>query len=117
MDRGLQFIQSCVRRDINTDDIGYMTKWYINNSEDLSKFFKMVEEGCESKFYDQPNKIKEILKSYLPLKTDSLLERRKMMRREATNIFELTKGFTSEPTDNAMKSALEMAGYVLELTN
>lgn len=44
-------------------------------------------------------------------------QRKKYMREQANSIFELTKGFTSEPTSNAMKSALEMAGYVQELTN
>ncbi len=39
------------------------------------------------------------------------------MRNEAIAIFELTKGFTREPMDAAMKSCLEMAGYVMELTN
>ena len=43
-------------------------------------------------------------------------DRKKHMRKQATTIFELTKGFTGEPTDNAMKAALEMAGYVQELT-
>jgi len=38
------------------------------------------------------------------------------MRKQATTVFELTKGFSGEP-DAAMKTALEMAGYVLELTN
>lgn len=39
------------------------------------------------------------------------------MRKQASNVFELTKGFTTEPTDNAMKTALEMAHYVLVLTS
>lgn len=39
------------------------------------------------------------------------------MREQAIAVFELTKGFTGEPIDNAMNTALEMAGYVLELTN
>lgn len=43
-------------------------------------------------------------------------DRKKHMRKQATTIFELTKGFTGESTDNAMKAALEMAGYVQELT-
>ena len=43
--------------------------------------------------------------------------KRKKMRKEAISVFELTKGFTTEPTDNAMKTALEMAGYVMQLTN
>lgn len=42
---------------------------------------------------------------------------RKEMRKQAISVFELTKGFTGEPTDNAMKTALEMAGYVMQLTN
>ena len=39
------------------------------------------------------------------------------MRSEANNVFELTKGFTAKTEDTAMLAALEMAGYVLELTN
>lgn len=39
------------------------------------------------------------------------------MRKQAITVFELTKGFTVEPTDNAMKTALEMADYVMQLTN
>jgi hypothetical protein len=43
--------------------------------------------------------------------------RKQMMRDKAITIFELTKGFTTESTDGALKSMLEMAGYVMELTN
>jgi hypothetical protein len=43
--------------------------------------------------------------------------RKKYMREQAICIFELTKGFTGEPTSNSGKAMLEMAGYVLELTN
>lgn len=39
------------------------------------------------------------------------------MRNEAITVFELTKGFTTKPTDNAMKTAMEMADYVMQLTN
>jgi hypothetical protein len=39
------------------------------------------------------------------------------MRKQAITVFELTKGFTGEPTDNAMKTALKMADYVMRLTN
>lgn len=39
------------------------------------------------------------------------------MREQATSVFELTKGFSHPPKDEAMKTALEMAGYVLELTS
>lgn len=44
-------------------------------------------------------------------------DRRKYMRDQATTLFELIKGFTTETNDNGMKSAIEMAGYVQELTN
>lgn len=56
----------------------------------------------------------EIEKEYAP-SIDK--DRMRHMRQQATDVFELTKGFNSEPFDNAMKAALEMAGYVLELTN
>jgi hypothetical protein len=46
----------------------------------------------------------------------SLVSKRLEMRRQASNVFELTKGFTTEPTDNAMKTALEMAHNVMVLT-
>jgi hypothetical protein len=46
-----------------------------------------------------------------------IIEKKRRMRNMATSVFELTKGFTTQPKDNAMKTALEMAGYVLELTN
>lgn len=42
------------------------------------------------------------------------------MRKQATTVFELTKGFTPEQRNafgNAMNTMEEMAGYVLELTN
>lgn len=53
------------------------------------------------------------------MKNSSTLDdsKRRGMREEAIAVFELTKGFTGEPTDDAMKTALEMAKYVLELTN
>lgn len=43
-------------------------------------------------------------------------ERAQKMRNSANTVFELTKGFNGEPTE-PMKTALEMAGYVLYLTN
>lgn len=65
MNKALQFIQSCVRRDINTDDLGYITKDYINNLDEEDKFFKSILERCESNFFDQPKTIKSILDNYL----------------------------------------------------
>ena len=65
MDKGLTFIQSCVRRGINTDDLGYITKDYINNLDDEKAFFASIADRCESKFFDQPNTINNILQSYI----------------------------------------------------
>lgn len=48
---------------------------------------------------------------------DSYNEKLQNMRKQANGVFDLTNGFTTETTSNAMKAALEMAGYVLELTN
>lgn len=45
-----------------------------------------------------------------------IVSKRLEMRKQAINVFELTKGFTTEPTDNAMKTALEMAHNVMVLT-
>jgi len=44
-------------------------------------------------------------------------ERKKFIREQAITVKELTKGFTSEPKDNAMKTLLEFTDYILELTN
>lgn len=44
-------------------------------------------------------------------------ERMNYMRNQALSVIELTKGFTTEPTDNAMKTLLEFTDYILELTN
>lgn len=43
-------------------------------------------------------------------------EQRLEMRNQAISVFELTKGFTTEPVGNAMKTALEMANNVMVLT-
>jgi len=48
--------------------------------------------------------------------SEEKIDRRKYIRSQATCVFELTKGFTSEFTEEPMKSCMEMAGYVLELT-
>ena len=64
MDKGLQFIQSCVRREINTDDLGYITKDYFNNSDDLDHFFKCIKDRIDSNFFDQPKTIGSILEYY-----------------------------------------------------
>lgn len=45
------------------------------------------------------------------------LDRNIKMRIEAITVLELVKGFTTNTEDEAMKSAIEMADYVIELTN
>ncbi len=61
MNKALSFIQSCVRRDINTDDLGYITKDYINNLDDEDEFFKSIQDRVNSNFFDQPKTIGSIL--------------------------------------------------------
>jgi len=65
MNKVLEFIQSCVRRDINTDDLGYITKDYINHLDDETAFFASILDRVESKFFDQSNTIGQILKLHL----------------------------------------------------
>lgn len=65
MNKALAFIQSCVRRDINTDDLGYITKDYINNLDDENAFFASILDRVNTKFFDQPNTINQILKLHL----------------------------------------------------
>ena len=45
------------------------------------------------------------------------LERKKKIRESALTVLELTKGFTTKPTDTAMITLLEFTDYILELTN
>ena len=59
--------------------------------------------------------LEEQIKQGQKLPIDSVSKRLEM-RKQASNVFELTKGFTTEPTDNAMKTALEMAHNVMVLT-
>ena len=61
MEKQLQFIQSCTRQSISTDDLGYMIKWYF---EDADGFFTRVSSSCRQKFFDTPIRIREILMNY-----------------------------------------------------
>ena len=65
MNKAVAFIQSCVRRDINTDDLGYITKDYINHLDNETAFFASILDRVESKFFDQTNTIGQILNYYL----------------------------------------------------
>jgi len=63
---------------------------------------------------------KEPVETKIHIRTSLLskisIEKKKAMRNDATAIFELNKGFTSQTDDNAMKAALDMAAHVLSLT-
>lgn len=63
MDIQLQFIRSCVRRDISTDDIGYLTRWCFIKSS-LEEFKELVASSIEDKFFDNNTTIKNIYNSY-----------------------------------------------------
>ena len=45
------------------------------------------------------------------------IERAKFIREQATSVMELTKGFSTNPIDNAMATLLEFTYYILELTS
>ena len=75
--------------------------------EDLNIDFNTIMNDIDIEAVKPKNTVSTVLN----------IERKQMMRNKAITIFELTKGFTTESTDGAIKSMLEMAGYVMELTN
>ncbi len=64
MNKQLQFIQSCVRQGVSTDDIGYITKWYFSKEVSDEEYFASVQASINDKFFDNNNKIQAILTSY-----------------------------------------------------
>jgi len=66
MDDKLLFLQSCVRKDISTEDLGYLTKWLFVDFENITnkEFFDKVKQFTEMNFFDRPITIKEILDFY-----------------------------------------------------
>lgn len=76
---------------------------------ELMMILSGVRDGQES-MQRAKDRIKELMKN-----TGNISEKIRM-RKSASEIFELTKGFEGEPTDNAMRCALEMAHYVMLLT-
>lgn len=89
--------------------------------EDLVKEFDRLIEAHYNEEIDSRD---EWLREVIDLKHSVVknliipdVSTRTEMRKQAITVFELTKGFTGEPTDNAMKTALEMADYVMRLTN
>ena len=66
MDKKLLFLQSCVRQELNTDDLGYLTKWLFQLGIDVpfEKYSIKIQEMLDIKFFDQNNRIKDILSKY-----------------------------------------------------
>jgi len=66
MDKKLLFLQSCVRQEINTDDLGYLTKWLfqLGIDESFEKYSDKIKEMLDIKFFSHNNRIKEILSKY-----------------------------------------------------
>ena len=62
----LDFIQSCVRREISNDDLAYLVKWAIVDykNTDFLTFLIKVEEMLEIKFFDNNRIIYEIVNHY-----------------------------------------------------
>jgi hypothetical protein len=62
----LDFIQSCVRREISNDDLAYLVKWAMVDykNTDFLTFLIKVEEMLEIKFFDNNRIIYEIVNHY-----------------------------------------------------
>jgi hypothetical protein len=62
----LNFIQSCVRREISNDDLAYLVKWAMVDykNTDFLTFLIKVEEMLEIKFFDNNRIIYEIVNHY-----------------------------------------------------
>jgi hypothetical protein len=66
MKQVLNFIQSCVRAEVSTDDLGYLTKWALKDYENVvfETFLAKIEEMIEQKFFDHNQKISKIVNNY-----------------------------------------------------
>ena len=62
----LDFIQSCVRREISNDDLAYLVKWAMVDykNTDFLTFLIKVEKMLEIKFFDNNRIIYEIVNHY-----------------------------------------------------
>jgi len=56
----LEFLESCSKSNITTDDLGYITRWAFKFNGDTDKFFNKVKESIDSNFFDCPSRIKSI---------------------------------------------------------
>ena len=66
MDKKLLFLQSCVRRNISTDDLGYLTKWLFEDFDNLRNedYFNQVQHFADTNFFDRNITIRELLEYY-----------------------------------------------------
>ena len=69
MEQILDFLQACIRKEISTDDLGYLTKWALSdyNNLDFDKYLNKVRKARDERFFDSPNKISLILSGYDPV--------------------------------------------------
>lgn len=62
----LDFIQSCVRKEISNDDLAYLVKWAMVDykNTDFLTFLIKIEKMLEIKFFDNNRIIYEIVNYY-----------------------------------------------------
>jgi hypothetical protein len=62
----LDFIQSCVRREISNNDLAYLVKWAMVDykNTDFLTFLIKIEKMLEIKFFDNNRIIYEIVNHY-----------------------------------------------------
>lgn len=73
MNEKLLFIQSCVRREISTDDIGYLTKWLFQDFDQENKeYFDKVKSFLNDGFFDNNRAVNEILIQYMEAELQNL---------------------------------------------
>ena len=58
-----KFLFSCVNRGVSENDLGYLLKWSFHYNQ--SEFKEHIISMINIKFFDQNNKISEIVNYYL----------------------------------------------------
>jgi hypothetical protein len=73
MNEKLLFIQSCVKREISTDDIGYLTKWLFQDFDQSNiEYFNKVASFLGDDFFDNNRAVNEILIQYMEAELQNL---------------------------------------------
>ena len=57
------FLQSCVRHGVSTDDIGYLFKWAVEG-DNLENYIKRVRSAINDKFFDRNRTITKLFEHY-----------------------------------------------------